>query len=255
MKKLFLFSVILILSTSCEDDGTSGTGGIRIEVFDNPPPVEVEHIYLTITEVSVHKSGGAWITLSEPNVTYDFLELINGTTSVLVDETLEPGDYTQLRLVVSDSNEVVIDGETHHLRIPSGEQTGVKINLNFSIEEDELIEIYVDFDASKSITWTPGNYLLHPTFKAFKQVISGTISGTVQDTTGVGIPNALIEASGSYDIVATVSDSTGTYKLILVEDTYDIEVSAGGWTTADTVYTSLDLQAESQLPGYNFILY
>ena len=258
LKKLLLTVTVSLLIVACEDDGdtdvTSGSGTFKIEVFDSPPPDSVENIFVTITEVTVHKSGGAWDTLSQPEVTLDFLELINGKTSVLVNESLESGDYTQLRLVVADSNEVVINGETFPLKIPSGEQSGVKLNLNFSILDDEIIEIYLDFDASKSITWTPGKYLLRPTFKAFKKIISGTVAGTVQDSAEIGIPNALVEAVGSDDTTSTVTDSTGAYKLILLEDTYSLEASADGYTSADTMYTSLDVQAEAILTGFNFVL-
>ena len=254
MKKLTILLTIIAFIGGCETDEGSGFGKIKLEVFDSPPPAGVEHIYLTITEVSIHKSGGDWMTLAEPNTTYDFLELINGATKVLVDDVLETGDYSQLRLVVSDSNEVVIDGETYALKIPSGEQTGVKLNLHFTVEEDELIEIYVDFDASKSITWTPGKYILHPTFKAFKKVISGTVAGTVTDTSGAGVPNALVEASASNETTATVTDSTGAYKLVLVEGNYDISASADGYSASDITYEGLSVQSEANLTDRDFVL-
>lgn len=254
MKRYILLVSLFALMVGCDTDGGSGFGRIKLEVFDNPPPTGVEHIYLTITEVNVSKSDEDWIMLAEPNVTYDFLELINGATAVLVDDVLETGDYAQLRLVVSESNKVVIDGETFALKVPSGEQTGVKLNLDFTVEEDELIQIYVDFDASKSITWTPGNYILHPTFKAFKKVISGTVAGTVKDRSGAGIQNALVEASGSNETIATVTDSTGAYKLILVESNYDVSASASGYSTPDTLYEGLSVQAEAKLTDYGFVL-
>ena len=255
MKGLMPFLAFIVLILGCESlEKTPGYGRIKIDVFDSPPPSGVEHIYLTISEVNVHKSGEDWMTLAEPNATYDFLELINGATGVLVDDILETGHYTQLRLVVAETNEVVIDGETHSLRVPSGEQTGVKLNLDFTVEEDELIEIYVDFDASRSITWTSKNYLLHPTFKAFKKVISGTVSGMAKDSAGVGIANALVEATGSSDTIATLTDSTGAYKLVVLNGTYDIASSADGFAKADTAYAGIELQAEAHLTGYDFVL-
>jgi len=258
MKRLTFFLVILVLIGGCgkgpTEEGAAGYGRIKLEAFDAPPPSGVEHIYLTIREVSVHKEGGGWVTLAEPNTTYDFLELINGATAALVDTTLEPGHYTQMRLVLADENEIVVDGETHILFVPSGVQTGVKLNLDFAVEEDELIEIMVDFDASKSITRTPKRYLLRPTFRAFKKVLSGTVSGTVKDAAGVGIPNALVEAITPNDTVSTVTDSTGAYKLILLEGTYDLKASAEGYTTADTTYTGVEVGAGADLTGYDFVL-
>ena len=252
------FSTVLLftlLFLGCEDDISSGSGTFRIEVFDSPPPVSVESIFITIKEVSVHKAGGEWDTLSQPEITLDFLELINGVTASLVDEPLESGDYTQLRLVVADSNTVVIDGESYPLKIPSGAETGIKLNLNFTVEDDEIIEVMVDFDASKSITWTPGKYLLKPVFKVFKKVLSGTVAGSVKDISGTGIVNAVVTAiTALSDSVSTLSDSTGAYKLILLEDSYSFEASADGFTGADTTYTGVQVQADSNLTGFDFIL-
>ena len=48
------------------------------------------------------------MVIGEPNITYDFPELISGVTGVLVDDILEIGHYAQLRLMVTETNEVVI---------------------------------------------------------------------------------------------------------------------------------------------------
>ncbi len=151
MKGYIFLPAFLVLIVGCET-GPEGYGRIKLEAFDTPPPQAVEHIYLTVTEVSVHSSDNGWKTLIDSVTTYDFLELINGATAVLCDVTLKSGHYTQMRLTVADTNEIIVNGETYPLVVPSGVETGVKLNLDFTVEEDELIEILVDFDASKSIT-------------------------------------------------------------------------------------------------------
>ena len=245
--------IALILVAGCHRE-REAHGRIRIEAFDTPPPYNVEHIYLTITEVSVHSPESGWRTLVDTAITYDFMQLINGVTAVLCDTMLEPGHYTQMRLTVADTNEIVISGISYPLVVPSGVQTGVKLNLDFTVEPDELIEILVDFDLSTSITWTPGNYLLRPAFRAFKKLLSGTVSGTVRDTAGMGIPNALVEAITANTTTSTLTDSVGAYKLILLEGTYDIRASAEDYTTADTTYTEVEVHAGDNLTGYDFVL-
>lgn len=254
MKVQSVFVSLGLIFTSCALEEDEGFARIKMEVFDSPPPSGVEHIYLTITEVNVSKGEDAWTTLSQPEIRFDFLELVNGATAVLVDDVIDPGTYQQLRLIVSDSNKIVIDGDSYPLFVPSGEQTGVKLNLHFTVDADELVEILVDFDASQSITWTPGNYLLRPSFRAFKKVISGTMSGTVTDTSGSGIVNALVEASGSDDSFATVTDSLGSYTLVVEEGSYDVFASAEGYTSADTTYSGVSVEAEMDLTGYDFLL-
>lgn len=255
MKTIPSVAGLILLLSGCGMEQESGVGRIRMEVFDAPPPAGVEHIFLTITEVNVSTGDDEWIPLAQPNTRFDFLDLVNGATAVLADDDLEPGMYSQLRLVVSESNEVVIDGQSYPLRVPSGEETGVKLNLDFTVQEDELVEILVDFDASRSITWTPGNYLLHPAFRAFKKVISGNVSGTARDTSGTGIPNVMVEATGAGQSFATVTDSTGAYTLVVAEGTYDLAASAEGYASSDTTYRAVAVEAGSDITGYDFILY
>ena len=134
-----------------------------IQAFDAPFQGDVEHIYLNIIEVSVHRSDadssadstGGWIVLSDADTTIDFLELVNGQMATLLEEELEIGQYSQLRLLLGDSSAIVVDGTSHELKIPSGSQSGVKLNLGFSIEADEIVEIYLDFDAARSISKHP----------------------------------------------------------------------------------------------------
>jgi hypothetical protein len=253
---LALFALAGCSDNSTDADNNSGQARIVVEAFDSPPPGELEHIYLNVEQVAVHQVDSGWIVLAEPDSTFDFLELTNGTTAVLVDTSLPLGSYTQLRLVVSDSNEVVVDGETYPLTVPSGSESGVKINLNFEVVADELFEVYVDFDAAKAVNWNPQKYILHPVFKAFKKVTSVRLSGIVTDTLGVGIVNALVEANGVEYSSATLSDSSGSYLLILPADTYDISASADGYSSADTVYTDVEVSPDlaTEMEDYDFVL-
>ena len=259
MRKFLIITAMVVMAIGCsESDNVTGDadgyGQIVVNAFDNPPPVDVENIFLTILQVSVHSSEEGWVVLSEPDSTFDFLELINGTMVVLADNTLKAGQYSQMRLLLADSNEIVIDGFSYHLKVPSGSQSGVKFNLDFTVEADQLIEIYVDFDAAHSITLSSDKYILLPTFRAFKEVLSGTLSGTVTDTLGSGIENATASATSPDYSTSTVTDSIGMYKLILPEGNYDISATAAGYTSADTVYSGITLTAGTDLIGFDFIL-
>lgn len=259
MKKFLIILAVVIMAIGCsESDNVTGDGDgygeIVVKAFDNPPPVDVENIFLTIIEVSVHSSEEGWVVISEPDSTFDFLELINGTTAVLADNTLKAGQYSQMRLLLADSNEIVIDGESFPLKVPSGSQSGVKLNLDFTVVADQLIEIYVDFDAAHSITMASDKYILLPSFRAFKEVLSGTLSGTVTDTLGSGIENATVSATSPEYSTSTITDSIGMYKLILPEGDYDISANAAGYTSADTVYSGITLTAGTDLTGFDFTL-
>jgi len=255
MKYLSILILLFLLVSGCSDNPAgSGNGFITIESFDAPAPEGIEHLYLHVIEVSAHNSDNGWIVLSEPDTVIDYMELVNGVTVLLADSVSLPvGSYEQMRLLLSDSNEIVILGNTYDLTTPSAQQTGVKLNLNFTVEENQLIEIYIDFDIAKSIVSASSKYLLHPTFKAFKQVISGTIAGKVVDSLNNPLGDITIDANGTEYSTSTLTDSEGNYLLILPAGFYDLTATADS-LTADTSYSGIELNPLDELTGFDFIM-
>lgn len=266
--KNFLFillTISLVFIVGCDSNNNEGTetGQIIIRAFDAPFQGNVEHIFLNIIEVSVHKSvsesesdtSGDWIVLSDADTTIDFLELVNGEMAMLVQTELEAGHYTQQRLLLGDSSAIVVDGNTYNLKVPSGSQSGVKFNLAFSIAPDEIVEFYLDFDAERSIHKYANDdrYILQPTFRVFKSQSSGTIAGTVTDTSGSGIQNISVYAVAGDDSITTLTSESGAYMLILLAGTYDISARSYG-LYADTTYQAVQLEAEEHLTGFDFIM-
>lgn len=261
MRLILIFAALILVfaAIGCDDNATdsSATGMIRVEGFDAPPPVDVDSIWLHVVRVEAHSTSDGWQVLSEPDSVFDFLQLTNGVTAVLADTAIVPaGDYQQMRLVLSDSNQIYIDGAWHPLVVPSGTQTGVKINLDFTVEPDELVEIYIDLDAGHSINWTPNDYKLKPVVHAFKKIISEELSGTVTDTLGVAVEDALVTAHSGVDSTSTFTDTLGEYTLILPSGTWTIGATSDSLPTADTVYTDVvvDPDDATVLTGFDFVL-
>lgn len=252
MKKSILILIILIFVASCDTGPKEGL--IRIRIIDAPPPQDLENIYLKINEVRVLNSEGDWIVLNDYlPYRYDMLRLVNGVSAILCYESLEAGDYTDILIDLDDTNEIVIDGEDYPLIVSSSAKTEVQLNQEFTLLKDNYVDILVDFEVSKSIDWTSEPYRLSPVFRIFETYQVGTLSGTVKDTSDTGIPNVLCMATTPTDTLSTLTGSTGEYMLILLEGNYDISVSAEGYTTSDTVYTGVAVNADSNLTGYDFI--
>jgi len=266
MKLRTYFAAMLATAAimGCGSSDSTQDARMKIEAFDAPPspgktvPAGVEHVYLTIDEISVHSNEqDDWIVLSDEPTQLDFLSLVNGVTGTLADAELPPGTYSQLRLVVNaedGASNVVVDGTTHELFIPSGTSSGVKLNLHFTVEEDEIIEVYVDVDLARSIWWNKSGYRLQPVFKAFKKTLSGTVAGEVLDADGNPIANATVHAISGNDTTTTIASEAGAYKLILLEGTYDVEAGADGYTSADTSYDGLAVTAGEDLVDKDFVL-
>lgn len=195
MKKLLLFSLMaLLVAAGCsqkgEDvltnndttpitdpsDGTLDTDNFVLyvttasygeNVFTPPDGIEPENINLTVVSVQLRKADDSlgWITVAEPNATYDFLQLVDGVTAELTSVVIEPGRYTMLRLILAETNEIVFDGTSESLTVPSGTETGVKLSFDVVIEGSETLTATVVFDAATSVISTEQDYLLRPSFR------------------------------------------------------------------------------------------
>lgn len=78
------------------------------------PFVNIIAVYITIKEVWVSKeaeetadtdteAAAEWIVVSQPNATYNLLELVNGMVQELGISELEAGKYNQIRLVLGET--------------------------------------------------------------------------------------------------------------------------------------------------------
>jgi len=253
---ILLFSLILLLVVGCSDNPAEPEGQARLSIttFDTPPPAGVEHLYLNIIEVSAHHADNGWTTLADIDTTIDFLELVNGVTVNLFDDSVASGFYSQIRLLLSDTNTIVIDSVSYPLTIPSGTQTGVKLNLDEELSSGEFVSLMVDFDISKSVIVANGQYKLKPTYNLFKENQSGTISGVVTDTLLAPIFNAMVEATSTTYSTSTLTDSNGVYMLILPIGSYDLSATLDSTSVTDTSYSAVTLNSSDSLSGYNFII-
>lgn len=163
MKRLFsLILSLAFLFTGCTVDNK---GNFRIHMTDQPISLEnADHIYVNITDIKVQKTEEGFLKVGTEQTRFD-LKQLQDKEKIVVDTELEKGTYTQIRLQV-ESGELVMDGETHSMTIPSSE---VKVPVVFHILQGGTTEIVLDFDAKKSITMVKagvaGQYILRPVIK------------------------------------------------------------------------------------------
>jgi hypothetical protein len=209
----------LVALNACKDDndlaGAAGTDGrITMHLVDSPSTFDA--VTVAVTSVEAHLSGtdslNGWIALNHNGGLYDLLTLRNGVSAVLADTVLPPGDYTQIRLIVGTGSSVTLDGIEYPLEIPSGMQTGIKLNHPFTIEANRTYELTLDFDAERSVVLTgSGTYQLQPVIRLQANVESGSISGTIYPPD----PGALIYTIVGADTVSTHPEAmTGYFKLM-----------------------------------------
>ena len=133
------------------------------------------------------------------------------------------------------------------LKTPSGQQSGVKTNINIDIAENKMADFVLDFDACKSVVQAgaSGQYLLKPVVTVIPRYVSG-VQGYVDSALGAGATRVSLQLNGTI-IKATVPDSTGKFLLQPVAPgNYTLVMAAPGRTTA--VVTGVPVVAETVTP-------
>jgi len=245
-----LFVLLLALWQCSENNITEptpngGEGSIRLILIDSPSTLD--SVVICLSRVEVHKSGsdttgGSWSAINDSLRYFDLLLLQNGASAVLGDTSLSSGKYNQIRLIVEDNNYVVDNGIKYPLTIPSGAQTGIKLNHSFEIESGKLYELYLDFNVDKSIIITGnGQYKLKSTIRVVPVVISCLISGQVLP---LGANPSIWTLVGT-DTASTFTDLNGLFKLMaLPEGTYDVHIiPADTLIYRDTTITNVNVIA------------
>ncbi len=202
LKKLALLALAVGLVFSlagCENFFPGEDNGTLAIYLADLPVNEVAEVNVTLSKVEVHKDG-EWITINdfgEEGEKFDLLEL-RFDEALLGQEYLDPGDYTQIRLII-DATEEPADGKPGYegqksyvvkedngekipIFIPSGTQTGLKINHEFSIAANTITELILDVDVRDMLikAGKSGKIILRPTsIMVIDKVISGEIRGRV----------------------------------------------------------------------------
>ncbi|HWP82093.1 MAG TPA: DUF4382 domain-containing protein [Bacteroidota bacterium] len=245
MKAIHIFLIVAIVSVGifvgCEKSTAPlRTGELRMYLVDSPSRYDAVNI--AVTRVEVHRAdadtGSGWTVVSSAPALYDLLKLRNGASALLGGARLEAGEYTQIRLIIGQGSNVVVNGVTHPLTIPSGVQSGLKLVHQFTIEPEELYELTLDFDAERSIVVTGSNqYLLRPTIRVQANVISGSISGTVLPLTA----NAIVQTTVGTDTVTAYPDTTnGFFRLVAIPvGTYNVSIIPASPTYRDTTISGV----------------
>ncbi len=238
----------MIAFTGCSVDSDPATGTMQVKLHDAPADYDEVNIFIERVDVNRTTGDEGWETISEPNQHYDLLELTKGAYAVIADEELETGTYPQIRLVVSrEDNTVVIDGEDHGLFVPSGEETGVKLNVNAEIREGIVYTLLLDFDAHRSVVKTgqaqePG-YILKPVIRATNEAITGNIGGTIEPPEA----RAVVAAVANDETISTTyaDEDNGEFLLFgLEEGTYDVSVEPREEGYSDTTIENVPVEVD-----------
>lgn len=225
----YCFLACLLLFFSCKKEKDNEM--TRIEVRMTDAPGNFNAVILNIKEIIVKTNKGdhSFPLGSKP---FDILKYRSGEDTLLAEGDIPTGKISQVRLVLNDAgNVVVIDSNFYDLKTPSGQQSGVKLNVHDELMEGITYQLLLDFDAAKSIVQTgSGKYILKPVIRAVAKATTGGIKGIVNPAEAY----PKVYAIAGTDSVGTIADSLGNFNIHgLSTATYSVYVeSANGYAPA-----------------------
>lgn len=290
--KFFLFALGMatLAFLGCSEDGSdNGNGGamgrMTVQLTDAPFPFDlVAQANVTIFKVDARlkgndgdgstEDGSNFVVLMEEEIPVDLLGLTGGITEELVDIDVPVGTYDLIRVYVKGIDVVLTDGRSFDLKVPSGEQSGIKIFIDpgITVATGLSTDLLLDFDVSRSFI-AKGNidtvagitgFNFTPVIKASNLSTAGTLSGTVTssdgenslpleavqitvlDGQGEPVTSAATNAEGQYAILGL---EAGPYKVstslngYLDSEPVDVEIVAANTTTQDFVLVGEAVEA------------
>lgn len=226
----------------------SGTGSVRFHLTD-APACGYDEVNVTVERVRVHRSSTAGVNeagwselVLTPARRIDLLDLTNGVLEELGTLSLPAGSYTQVRLVLAPNtagnplaNSVWPTGGTEQaLTTPSAQQSGSKIQANFSVAANQVADLVLDFDACRSlvVAGNSGQILLKPVISATP--VFAAAGNAIQGYVDASLVGATVSAQqGGVVRRSTVPDATGRFVLSpLAVGSYDVVFGAQGRATA-----------------------
>lgn len=242
--RLFFLATLtaaLVILPGCDDGG--GTGKLSLAITDAPVDGATA-VVVQFTGVEVKPADGSARSFDFDAPRQIDLLALTGTDSELLLEDAEvpSGRYNWVRLKV-DANEDGIadsyidldDGSRHELEIPSGDESGLKLNTGFSVPAGGAASFTLDFDLRKSVHEpmdAGDSFKLRPTLRIVDNSRIGVIAGTVQgELVGDGCAPAVYVFAGSGvtpdDVDATAPDPVSSAMPELNAATGDYDYTVG----------------------------
>lgn len=227
--KTILAAVVMAVGVAACGDGLGPNGDARVRVLLTDAPIDyVDAAWVDIGAVEIVPADGEGdpVLLSEDGTDgfIDLLDLQGSITHTLAELDIEAGDYSQIRLIVEAARVELVEGYTFNdgstekdLFVPSGAQTGIKLNLApangdengeedgapVTIAEGETV-LVVDFDVSRSFV-VQGNFetpagahgmIFKPTLRVTVLSAAASVSGTVSTALeGVSVAGLTVAAA------------------------------------------------------------
>jgi len=184
-----------------------GDGKTSIFLTDAPFPFDqISRVDIHVKQIALSPSAdtseGApdWVVVASPDRTFNLLDLQNGSTALLGEADVPPGQYRAVRLVFDPSRstltgtagDVIVTGSGPGTPGINWQAKGDRPSLYALVEETLAIgengeDIVVDFDVGRSFLYHGGaEFTFLPHLRAIVRAGSGAVSGRLLRATDDG---------------------------------------------------------------------
>lgn len=223
-------------ATTNNNNNSGGTAKVSMHLTDDASVYDAVWVNIQSVEVTMEGSSAVTLTPIRPGM-YNIMNFRNGLDTLLLRADLPAGKIGQIRLILGDGNYVVVNGTSHPLNTPSAQESGLKLNLNQTFVAGGAYDIWIDFDASKSIVATgSGKYNLKPVIRAYSATTDGRIKGYVLPANA----NTVVYVTDGVNTYSAVPDNSGYYMFVgLPAGTYTVTLDATNATYQDFIKTNV----------------
>jgi hypothetical protein len=212
--------------------GPPGDGRTAVFLTDAPFPFDlITRVDIHISEIGLSPQADTseglpgWVTVARPDRVFNLLDLQNGTTALLGEADVPPGDYRAVRVTFDPARSSMTDKDGGHPAI-NWQSKGALPTLFGLVEEAMAIDengedIVIDFDVGRSFLADGDGFLFIPFLRAITKTGSGSIEGTLIHAEGgapiavaaVGVHYASDSSSVLGPLIATSrSSASGEFK-------------------------------------------
>lgn len=277
LRRTLLSLLTVVAITAC--DSTEPEGTTRLSVLLTDAEGDVTQAEVKIDRLELVGGSGGPLLLDDSGWMGDLTDLTNEFVDLVEDVVIPNGNYSQLRVVISEAcigvdaegvdddvyesqgaAEVACEGdEAGELHMPSLSQTGIKVIFQGPIQVAGGQKILlIDFDVAESFGKEAGGserWVMNPTIHGVELEFSSSVNLTVELRTGVTLDGKTFEdfmavlGLGSVpQALVTDGDVGRTSFQFVVPDDYDLDLTPpGGYEMTTT--PSLPIENLTVDPG------
>lgn len=194
---LLSFTVAVGFLIGCDSNGSmesdDGSATLQMNLTDAPGDVTKANVIIesaSIVPLEDSSDGDSTDTgvsvLTDESFQVDLTEFQDGVDTLMAELDLEAGTYSQVRLITANPDQFDVAYETANgdtaqanLFVPSGSQTGIKVNFDSPLTVDssvDTVDVTLDFDVKESFrprgqVGQTSDYNFKPTVQAMVETV------------------------------------------------------------------------------------